>query len=116
MVRIFSGRGIAWKMQARVYGELPSHIKRELERVADRLRRGEDPRGNAAPALRPGTRLVRQWGGKIHHVLVRDGGFEYDGRQFSSLTQVASAITGTHWSGPSFFGLKKPEPSKAAQP
>jgi hypothetical protein len=108
-------RGIAWKMQARVYGELPSHIKRELERVADRLRRREDPRGNAAPTLRPGTRLVRQWGGKIHYVLVRDEGFEYDSRQFNSLTQVASAITGTHWSGPSFFGLKKRESAKAAQ-
>jgi len=40
-------------------------------------------------------------------VLVRDDGYEYDGRRFASLTQVATAITGTHWSGPTFFGLKK---------
>jgi len=26
---------------------------------------------------------------------------------FSSLTQIATAITGTHWSGPSFFGLNE---------
>jgi hypothetical protein len=40
-------------------------------------------------------------------VLVLDEGYEYDGRRFTSLTQIASAITGTHWSGPSFFGLKR---------
>ena len=43
----------------------------------------------------------------MHHVLVLDDGYEFEGRRFSSLTQVATAITGTHWSGPSFFGLKK---------
>jgi len=59
------------------------------------------------PSLKPGTRLVRSWNGKVHHVLVLDDGFEYEARRFSSLTQIATAITGTHWSGPSFFGLPK---------
>lgn len=100
-------RGIAWKLQSRVQGDLPSHIKRELDRAADRLRRGEELASCSRPSLKPGTRLVRQWQGRVHHVLVLDAGYEYDARRFSSLTQVASAITGTHWSGPSFFGLKK---------
>ena len=108
-------RGIAWKLQARVYGELPSHIKRELERVIDRLRRGESPLGETVRKLRPGTRLVRQWGGRIHYVLVRDKGFEYDNRQFSSLTQIATAITGTHQSGRNFFGLKQRESKRRGQ-
>lgn len=43
-------------------------------------------------------------------MLVLDDGYEYEGRRFSSLTQVASAITGTHWSGPTFFGLNKRKP------
>jgi len=100
-------RGIAWKLQARVHGDLPSHIRRELERAADRLRRGEELVSSGRPSFKPGTRLVRQWQGRVHHVLVLDEGYEYDGRRFGSLTQIASAITGTHWSGPSFFGLKK---------
>jgi hypothetical protein len=100
-------RGIAWKLQSRVYGDLPSHIKRELERATERLRRGEDLLSSSRPSLKPGTRLVRSWQGTVHRVLVLDDGFEYDGRRFSSLTQIASAITGTHWSGPNFFGLKK---------
>lgn len=100
-------RGIAWKLQSRVHGDLPSHIKRELERTAERLRRGEELTSSTQVSLKPGTRLVRQWQGNVHRVLVLDDGYEYEARRFGSLTQVASAITGTHWSGPSFFGLKK---------
>jgi hypothetical protein len=100
-------RGIAWKIQSRVYGDLPTHIKRELERAAESLRRGEELLSARGRSLKPGTRLVRSWRGKVHRVLVLDDGYEYDDRRFSSLTQVATAITGTHWSGPSFFGLKK---------
>ena len=100
-------RGIAWKLQSRVHGDLPSHVKRELERAAERLRRGEELISPTRLSLKPGTRLVRQWQGRLHRVLVLDDGFEYDARRFSSLTQIATAITGTHWSGPTFFGLKK---------
>jgi hypothetical protein len=100
-------RGIAWKLQSRIYGDVPTHIKRELERAAESLRRGEELLNAKRPSLKPGTRLVRSWRGKVHRVLVLDHGYEYDDRRFSSLTQVASAITGTHWSGPDFFGLKK---------
>ena len=103
-------RGIAWKLQSRVHGELPGHIKRELERAAERLRQGEELVGYNRPSLKPGTRLVRQWQGRVHQVLVLDGAYEYDGRRFTSLTQIASAITGTRWSGPNFFGLKKRKP------
>ena len=107
-------RGIAWKLQARVYGELPTRVKRELEHAADRLRRGESvlPR---RPKLSPGTRLVREWRGTTYQVLVLESGFEFEGRQFRSLTQIAEAITGTHWPGPSFFGLRDRSPTKKAR-
>jgi len=56
--------------------------------------------------LKPGTRLLREWGGKTHTVIVLDDGFEYDGERYPSLTQIARRITAAHWSGPRFFGLK----------
>ena len=37
----------------------------------------------------------------------REGGFDYQGRRYSSLTEIARGITGTHWSGPRFFGLQR---------
>ncbi|MBF0311688.1 MAG: DUF2924 domain-containing protein [Magnetococcales bacterium] len=59
----------------------------------------------ATPA--PGARLIREWQGVEYVVTVLDDGFEYQGRKFKSLSSVAKAITGTHWSGPLFFGLRK---------
>jgi hypothetical protein len=57
--------------------------------------------------VKPGTHLARDWHGRTHHVLVTDDGFLYQERRYLSLSQVATAITGTKWSGPRFFGLKR---------
>ena len=57
-------------------------------------------------ALKPGSSLVREWGGARHEVAVTEEGFSYQGRVFGSLSQVAGHITGTKWNGPVFFGLK----------
>ena len=61
---------------------------------------------------RPGSRLVRRYKGADVRVLVLDDGFEYDGRHFDSLSEVAYAVTGSHWSGPLFFGLRKRKRSR----
>jgi hypothetical protein len=91
---------LAWEMQARSLGGL----SRGTSRALDQLARGR----TRTDGLRAGMRLVREWQGRAHVVDV--GGDEiirWDGRQFSSLSEVARAITGTRWSGPAFFGLKK---------
>jgi hypothetical protein len=61
----------------------------------------------SAPLLKPGTRLLREWQGRKHTVIVLEHGFEYEGERYLSLTQIARRITGAHWSGPRFFGLRK---------
>jgi hypothetical protein len=78
-------------------------------------RRPGEPSAAAPPAgsfdpgivLKTGTRLVRQWRGHSHTVLVREDGFEYEDQHYRSLTVIAERITGAHWSGPRFFGLTK---------
>ena len=57
-------RGIAWKLQSRVHGLLPSDTKRSLEAAAERLRKGEPITSVRSITLKPGTRLVRSWRGK----------------------------------------------------
>jgi hypothetical protein len=98
-------RGITYKLQERSLGGLSKSILRKLEHYAlDRDARG----GRKLPprtSLKPGTRLVREWRGVTHTVLVRPDGFEWKGRQFRSLTVLARELTGAHWSGPRFFGL-----------
>ena len=62
---------------------------------------------NPGRVLKTGARLVRQWRGQTHTVLVGEDGFEYEGQRYRSLTVIAERITGAHWSGPRFFGLSK---------
>jgi len=58
------------------------------------------------PRLKPGTRLMREWRGQSHEVLVLDEGFSWQGMHYRSLSAIARQITGTAWSGPLFFGLR----------
>ncbi|MDT7952526.1 MAG: DUF2924 domain-containing protein, partial [Acetobacteraceae bacterium] len=62
----------------------------------------------------PGTRLVREWGGEVHNVLVPENGFEYRDGRYRSLTELARLISGAHWSGPRFFGLASSRKSTAS--
>ncbi len=55
---------------------------------------------------RPGTRLLREWQGVVHEVIVLESSVHYRGETWPSLSAVAREITGTRWSGPRFFGLK----------
>ena len=108
---------LAYKLQADALGGLSKKTRRRLEAIGARYsninRRAKPKKFDFAP----GTVLVRQWGDRDHRVTVTTGGqFEYDGQVFKSLTAVARHITGTHWSGPMFFGLyKKPGKSRRVQ-
>lgn len=79
---------------------------RDLDRLAAKLARGEALPSANERQLKPGTRLVRQWNHATYVVLVTDDGYVMDDRRFTSLSQIAKAITGAHWSGPRFFGLR----------
>src|SRR2546430_15089939 len=99
-------RGITYKLQERPLGGLSNSIVRKLERL--NLDSEADAQKPARPiSLKAGTRLVREWRGVTYTVLVHAEGFEWLGRRFRSLTIVAREITGAHWSGPRFFGLRK---------
>ncbi len=97
---------IAWKLQEKVYGGLTAAQKRRLAAIAEDLRKNGDLSAGPAIRLKPGLRLVREWRGETHDVLVLEDGFEWNGERRRSLSAIAREITGTRWSGPLFFGLK----------
>jgi hypothetical protein len=102
-------RTIAYRMQELVYGGLSKASQRKLAALTKELERKGSIVVTPDTSLRPGTRLVREWRGRTHTVVVTEGGFEYAGKVLPSLTKIAHAITGAHWSGPRFFGLiRKP--------
>jgi len=91
---------LAWEIQARAYGGL----SRETTRTLDQLAAAKTKTSPVAA----GMRLVREWNGKAHVVTVgEDKVIRWNDREYRSLSEVARAITGTRWSGPAFFGLKK---------
>ena len=99
-------RALAHRLQEQTHGGTSRVQRRRLQRLAREFEKGS---GSSDPGivLRTGTTLVRQWRGHAHTVLVREDGFEYEGRHYRSLTVIAEKITGAHWSGPRFFGLTK---------
>jgi Protein of unknown function (DUF2924) len=100
-------RGISYKLQERPLGGLSKSILRKLEHLNTEAEKS-DVRKPAPPiSLKAGTRLVREWRGVTHAVLVHDNGFEWRGRRYSSLSAIAREITSAHWSGPRFFGLRQ---------
>ena len=54
----------------------------------------------------PGAVLTRKYRGRLIEVTVLPKGFDYEGQVYRSLSAVAQAITGSHWNGHLFFGLK----------
>ncbi|MEJ8473188.1 DUF2924 domain-containing protein [Roseibium algae] len=74
-------------------------------------------RKSASTRIAPGTHLIREWNGRTYQVEVKEDGFAMDGRSYRSLSAIAKTITGTTWSGPSFFGLRKrmPSPSRSTR-
>lgn len=98
-------QAIAYRLQERAFGGLTPSTLRILDRVVDGSGCDES---KCAPARKAsaGTVLIREWGGVTHRVTVLDDDVAYRGRRYKSLSEVARVITGTHWSGPMFFGLR----------
>ena len=100
--RDFLVRAISYALQEREFGGLPASVRRALPAIA----RGTPASVQAPrPRIKPGTRLLREWHGTTHEVLVIDQGFVWQGATYGSLSAVAVAITGAKWNGPRFFGL-----------
>lgn len=102
-------RTIAYRMQELAYGGLSKATQRKLVTLTRELETNGSIVSDPAPRIRPGARLVREWRGRTHTVVVTEEGFEYAGKTYSSLSKIAQAITGAHWSGPRFFGLNRSE-------
>jgi hypothetical protein len=117
---------IIWRMQANAEGGLSERAldrARELANDADlRVTEPRQPKLAATGLARtltvatkvrpstdllPGTMLLRLYKGRTIRVVVLANGFEHDGERYKSLTAVAKAVTGQHWSGRLFFGLRQ---------
>lgn len=113
MRRPLAAQLLRFHTQETAYGGLPAEVEAYLASLLPKARgSGRQSAPVQARRLKPGTRLLRTWRGRTYTVTVADPGFLYEGKTYSSLSVVAREITGTPWSGPVFFGLKKVKPAK----
>ena len=89
---------LAWRVQAEVFGGLDQDTRRALTRNG-----AVEPEGKH---LGTGARLTRAWKGQQVEVVVEENGFRWKDQVFPSLSAAASAIAGSRWNGPRFFGLR----------
>jgi Protein of unknown function (DUF2924) len=99
---------LAYRIQEREFGGLSHAARRRLREVAGSLRTAKPSQERPDSAPQTGTRLLRVWRGETHEVIATGSGYEYRGQIHSSLSKIAREITGTRWSGPLFFGVRKP--------
>ena len=99
---------LAYRIQEKEFGGLSHSARRRLREIADSLitKKPSQERPDSDP--QNGTRLLRMWRGEMHEVLATGNGYLYRGETYSSLSKIAREITGTRWSGPLFFGVRKP--------
>jgi hypothetical protein len=103
----FLMHAIAHRMQEQALGGLKPVTRHFLEKAAE----DNASRRQTLPvsSIKPGTRLLREWHGLTYEVIIMKDGMQCNGKHYRSLSEIARAITGTRWSGPQFFGLKKKE-------
>ena len=99
---VFLKQVLTFEVQRKQSGGLPHGFIGRLNKQAA----GSKPeRPKTEP--KPGGRLLREWNGITHVVDIADGHYVWKGENYRSLSAIARAITGAHWSGPRFFGLNK---------
>lgn len=105
---------LGYRLQEKALGGLKPATAKRLRALAEDFAGGKCRVTSTTPRARTGARFVREYQGRLHEVAVHEGGFEYGGRTYRSLSHIAREITGTRWSGPAFFGLKKRKSKEAA--
>lgn len=103
-------RSIAQRLQEQHYGGLSASVQRQLNQIVKVLASKPGGVDHLPKRIKSGAVLVRTWKDKSHRVMVLDDGFVFEGRTYTSLSEIAREITGTRWNGPKFFGLRTAKP------
>ena len=100
-------RRIGWRLQEEHYGGLSTKTSRRLRELASEFEKDSEYKPTIRPRMQTGMVLSREWKGQVYTVEVKPDGYIYNGQHYKGLSKIARDITGTRWSGPLFFGLRK---------
>lgn len=99
---------LAYRIQEKAFGGLKESTVRKLRDLAGDIQSGRKSAIKTMIRPKVGTRYIREYEGKLHEVTVLESGYVYESKVYRSLSEIAKIITGTKWSGPVFFGYKRP--------
>ena len=97
---------LAYKIREQEVGELSTDQKARLQQLITSYKRNPNCFDENRVEIKPGTRLVKIWNGERHSVIVLPRGYEYKKKNYGSLSEIASVITGVRRNGWEFFDLK----------
>jgi hypothetical protein len=105
--RRFLETRLAYRIQELALGGLRRETIKRLEKLGEQLDGGKPDVRRRRTDGRPlaGTRLIREWDGQRHEVVVHVDDFEYAGQRYRSISRIAMVITGTNRNGWTFFGM-----------
>lgn len=109
-------RSIAYRIQENAYGGLSKETRRLLDRLIKEYWAKPHGKITLPRRIKSGSGIVREWQGITHRVMVLEDGFAWQGKTWSSLSEIAREITGTRWNGPRFFGLRADPAEPTANP
>ena len=112
--REFLIKHLAWEIQAKGKGGYTSQTKKKLELLAKSLEQNQELKDDDIKksksnilTIKAGTKLIREYQGKNHEVIVLEKGYQYQNKFYKSLSAIANEITDSRWNGKVFFELKK---------
>lgn len=97
---------VDYNKQAQKHGGLPKNTVKQLIKIAV-MGKNEVQPSSLSNLAKPGARLIREWHGQTYVVDILESGYLWKETVYKSLTEIAREITGTNWSGPRFFGLRR---------
>ena len=100
MSKQFLRQFLGFELQSRLLGGLTAVDRAKIAVLAD------EKRHRRSPQMERGARFLREWNGVTHVVERSASGYVWRDQTYTSLSAIAKAITGAHWSGPRFFGIK----------
>jgi hypothetical protein len=106
MRRGLMAKAVAHAIRESAFGGLDPATQKTLEQAIRQIVPSGQKPAPAANKIKAGTRLLREWRGRVHEVTVAADGFVWNGKRHRSLSEIARLITGTRWNGWVFFGLK----------
>lgn len=93
------------------YGDLSREAKNKLRKLMQDIDPDSGHSTSDSEVILKGSsnncRFIREYNGKTHEVVLRNGVYIYNDDEYKSLSAIALKITGTKWNGNRFFGVKK---------